>query len=56
MQPKVLKAWTQVSHTQISPPNTRILYKGLGSYKEWLGRAQEAIEIEGPEKANRGGW
>jgi hypothetical protein len=45
MQPKVLKAWTQVAHTQISPPNTRILYKGLGSHKEWLGRAQEAIEM-----------
>jgi hypothetical protein len=43
-QPKVLKARTQMAHTQISPPNAKILYKGLGSHKEWLGRAQEAIE------------
>jgi hypothetical protein len=44
-QPKVLKARTQVAHTQISPPDTRILHKGLGSHKEWLGRAQEVIEM-----------
>jgi hypothetical protein len=44
-KPKVLKTWTQMAHTQNSPPNTRILHKGLGSHKEWLGRAQEAVEI-----------
>jgi hypothetical protein len=32
------------AHTQISPPKPRILYKGLRSNKEWLGRAQEAVE------------
>jgi hypothetical protein len=46
-QPKVLKAWTQMAHTQISPPNTRIIHIGLGSHKEWLGRAQEAVERVG---------
>jgi hypothetical protein len=44
-QPKVLKSWTQMAHTQISSPNTRIIHKGLGSHKEWLGRAQEVIEM-----------
>jgi hypothetical protein len=44
IRPKVLKAWTQMAHTQISPPNTRIFHKVLGSHKEWLGRAQEAVE------------
>jgi hypothetical protein len=29
---------------QISPPNTRILHLRLGSHKERLGRAQEAIK------------
>jgi hypothetical protein len=33
-----------MADTQISPPNTRILHKGLGSHKEWLGRAQEVVE------------
>jgi hypothetical protein len=33
-----------MAHTQISPPNTRILHKGLESHKEWLGRAQEVVK------------
>jgi hypothetical protein len=32
------------AYTQISPPKPRILYRGLRSHKECLGRAQEAIE------------
>jgi hypothetical protein len=44
-QPKVLKAWTQVAHTQNSPPKPRILHKGLISHKEWLGRSQVDVEI-----------
>jgi hypothetical protein len=43
MQPKVLNAWTQVAHTQNSPPKPRILHKGLRSHKEWMGRAQEVV-------------
>jgi hypothetical protein len=30
--------------TQISPPNSRILHQRLGSHKERLGRAQEAVK------------
>jgi hypothetical protein len=30
--------------TQISPPNSRILHLRLGSHKERLGRAQEAVK------------
>jgi hypothetical protein len=33
-----------MAHTQISPSNTRILHKELGSHKEWLKRAQEALK------------
>jgi hypothetical protein len=56
----VLKAWTQVAHTQNSPPNTRILHKWLGSHKEWLGRAQEVVERlckwSGTSKPREKGW
>jgi hypothetical protein len=55
-QPKVLKAWTQMAHTQNSPPNTRILHKGLGSHKELLGRAQEDVEILCKWSGTRNTW
>jgi hypothetical protein len=49
-----------MARTQISPPNTRILHKGLGSHKEWLGRAQEAIErlwkCSGTSNPSERGW
>jgi hypothetical protein len=33
------------AHTKNSPPNIIIFHKGIGSHKEWMERAQEAVEI-----------
>jgi hypothetical protein len=33
------------AHTQNSPPKLRIFHKELASHKEWLRRAQEAVEM-----------
>jgi hypothetical protein len=46
-----------MAHTQISPPNTRILHKGLGSHKEWLIKRMLKEHANGQELATheRGG-
>jgi hypothetical protein len=57
---QIAQALNSSAHTQNSPPNSRIFQQRLGSHKERLGRAQEAVKRLckwlGTSKPRERGW